>query len=279
MNLSFNFLVATSKALFLYRNNEFKKLQDSKGVYFGLTCDNTYYIALARNNFDGTGGGNTNSPNSLEFFDQNGDYMNSVSLDKLILDGHQLFYKQGALYIANTGANLVTKLFQDGDFKHIAPFTEYGKDINHINSIAYHKGLYYVVCHRDKEGDDNGSVKVFNTDWSYITSFYIGKHAHNAVICDGFLFSCSSKDGKLVRFELNNPENKVEYDIAPGYLTRGIIISNDIILVGLSEFDTRENRHIGTTGKIRVLKYPEMEFIEDIVIEDKCGQINDLLLV
>jgi hypothetical protein len=276
MNLPFNFLISTSKSLWMYKENKLKELQSGRGVYFGLAKTDSFYVALARNNFDGTGGGNPNGVNSLEFFDLDGNYKHNVSLD-IIKDGHQLLYKDGSIYVVNSGYNLITKLFPDGDSKHLAVMGEYGEDIHHLNSISYNNGLFFIAVHRDKKGEDNGSVRVYESNLKFVTSFHIGKHCHNASIKDGFLFSCASKDGKLIRFDLNNPQDKTEYAVTGGYLTRGIIITDQYLLLGLSEFDTRENRHGSKTGRINIYEYPSMSYLDVIQIPD-CGQVNDILL-
>ncbi len=70
MNLSFNFIISTSRGVYLYRENKIKQIFD-KGVCFGVCYSNGGYIVLNRNNYDGTGGGDPSSINSLEFFDPN----------------------------------------------------------------------------------------------------------------------------------------------------------------------------------------------------------------
>lgn len=277
LNLPFKFLIATSKSIFLYSNNEISKLLDG-GVFFGLTQLKDQYIALNRNNFDGTGGGNPNGINSLDFFNSEFKHIGGVELG-FIKDGHQIYADENEdLIITNTGLNMLTKISQDGKILNLIPNPEHGKDVHHYNSISKYKNTWMVNQHRSKEGLDDGGVMLFNENWTKIDYIPIGKHVHNCKGCDGFIWVTKSYDGKLVRVNMSDINDRVEYDISPGHLTRGIIIAHEYLLVGLSEFDNRDNRHKNKTGRVKVYKYPEIKYLDTIEIPD-CGQVNDILLV
>lgn len=282
IKLPLQFLISTSKKILLYNNGIITDIDKDNGVYFGLChINNIGYAALARNNYSlkyGMGG-DPNGANSLEIFDKNFIKIHSLKLD-IIKDGHQLLYKDDFIYFCNSGRNLITKIRFDGYVENIAPFKFFGSDFHHINSIKYHNGYYYIVSHRTSVGSDDGSITVYDSNWSLIHLIKIGDQSfpHDVVIKNGFLYTCNSKDGKIISYELSNFNKKEEYIIDGNRITRGLLITNEFLLCGLSEFDTRENRHFNKLGMIYAYKYPEMEFIGKMEL-DGAGQCNDLLLV
>jgi len=275
--LPFNFLVATSKAVYLNSSKELLKIHEGNGVYFGLTANYPQYYVLARNNFDGTGGGNPNSMNGIIIFNKDFKTLGSVDLD-FVKDGHQILYKDSSLYICNSGLDAISKIHSDGRLAHITFDVSFGQDICHYNSISSHNDRWYIAQHRTEVGKDNGGISVYDNEWKFLQFIEVGKHVHNCIVKDGFLWVANSYTGTLVKIDLNDTNNKTEYTVLKGYLSRGLIITDEYLLCGLSEFDSRENRHANRSGRISIFKYPEMEFLDQIIISD-CGQINDLLLV
>lgn len=276
MDLPFKFLISTSKGVYLYKDSQITKIYQG-GVCFGLAKLIDQYIVLNRNNYDGSGGGNPNGVNSLEFFDLNFHHIGGVSLE-FIKDGHQIFVDDNQdVIITNTGLNVLTKITQDGKISNLFPNPERGQDVHHYNSISKYKNLWMINQHRSQSNQDDGGVLLFNENWEKIEYVPVGKHAHNCLGRDGFIWVTKSYDGKLVRIELES-KNKVEYDIAPGYLTRGLIITDQYLLVGLSEFDHRDSRHKSKTVRIYIYDYPSITYVDKIEIPDS-GQCNDLLLV
>lgn len=278
INLPFSFLISTSRGIFSYKDSVIDKIYNG-GVCFGLCKLIDQYVVLNRNNYDGTGGGNPNGVNSLEFFDTSLKYLGGIGLE-FIKDGHQLYADENNdLYITNTGLNIITRISQDGKILNFLPNPESGSDVHHYNSINKDKDRWLITQHRSKSGQDDGGVTIFDKDWNKINYKVVGKHVHNCVVHDGFLWVTKSYDGELVRNNFDSPmPGTSTYSIAPGYLTRGLIFKDSYLLVGLSEFDTRDNRHGAKTGRIKVFKYPEIEYLDTIEIPD-CGQINDLLLI
>lgn len=274
MNLDFSFLISASRGVYLYQKDKIRQIF-SGGVCFGLGHHNGQYIVLNRNNQDGTGGGDPTGINSLEFFDKDFNHLGGVLID-FIKDGHQFYCdSNGDIIITNTGLNILTKVTQKGEVINLAPDGIQGQDIHHYNSLSFKYDKWYVCQHRKYEKDDAG-VSVFNKDWQFIEYIKSGKHAHDCIVQDGFLWSTDSFNGNLIRTELTT-KKQMSYPVSK-YLTRGIIISYDKLLVGLSEFDDRANRHGIKTGRIMVFNYPEISYEGLIEIQD-CGQINNLLLV
>lgn len=276
MRLPFKFTINTSKKILFYDNGEISLLKDGNGVYFGGTAHPDYgYIVLARNNFDGTGGGNVFGCNLLEFFDKNFTYFGGGNIP-FVDDGHQIFYRNDIIYLVNTGRNVISTLQKSGEVGYIQLYNEIGIDHHHINSINFHDNKWYICQHRMKDKDDGG-VAIFDDNWKFIEYINIGKHAHNCFVYDGYLWSCDSDNGQIVRVDLVTKET-LQYSIAHKLMTRGILIKDGFLLVGLSEYDTRENRHGNKTGKIAVYQYPEMMYIGEIVLDD-VGQVNDLVFI
>ncbi len=277
MEITFKFLIATSKKLILYENGKLTTLQDSKGVYFGTTkLDNFGYCFLARNNFDGSGGGLTNSINSFEFFDLKFEYLYSISLQGLVKDGHQIYCKDDIIYITNTGVNCITTVQKSGEVNHIQLYNEIGEDIHHINSINYYNGYWYINQHRKTRGLDDGGVAIFDNNWKYVDFIDIGKHCHDVIFQDNCLWSSDSDVGEIIKVNLSNKE-KLTYLIDSALMTRGLAINNDYLLVGLSEYDKREMRHKSKTARVKIYKHFNMEHVVTIEIEG-VGQLNNLLL-
>ena len=276
MNLS-KFLITTSKSVYLY-DNGLKEIHTGNGVYFGVTrCGLDRYIVLARNNQDGTDGGHIAGINSLIFFDENFKKINEVQLD-IIKDGHQICCDfKGDLYICNSGLNLITRIQQNGKADNLCLNGMYGEDINHYNSLSFKNDYWYICRHRSEHGKDDGGILIFNKDWNFLTSVEVGKHAHNAIEKDGFVWSTLSSEGKLVRIERANLLNRKVYNIAPGFLTRGLVITDEYLLCGVSEFGVRSERHKEKDAYIYTFKYPEIEYINKITLNG-CGQLNDILL-
>ncbi len=270
-----NFLISTSRAIYLYRD-KLEKMPQDHGVYFGLTkIPEIGYCALGRNNFDGTGGGNPNGVNSLEFIDKNFNHLSTVRAE-FIRDGHQILYKDESIYITNTGLNCITAVHKSGKGANIQLYDELGTDVHHINSINWHDDKWYLNQHRREFGQDNGGIAIFDNNWKFLEYIEVGKHTHNCLIKDGFLWVSDSDNGQLFKINLET-KDKTVFPIDQR-MTRGLIITNEHLLIGLSEKDTRENRHKNKTGRIKVYLYPSMEWVHTIEIPD-CGQVNDLLLL
>ncbi len=273
MNLP-KFIITTSKSVFLYHNG-LNEISKGRGVYFGVTQYVNGCIVLARNNFDGTGGGNTKGTNSLEFFDKDFNYKGHTDVP-FVIDGHQILAVGNDLYITNSGLNIVSKINIDGTVEPIRLYTEMGRDIHHINSINFYNGEWYITQHRRNYGMNDGGIAIFTKHWSFNQYIDIGKHPHNVVIKDGFIWSTDSFNGKLVKINLNDHNDRTIYEINSRLLTRGLIVTDQYILVGLSQHDIREKRHDAHDAYIYVYDR-SMKFIENIILSN-VGQLNDLLL-
>lgn len=274
MQLDFSFIISASKGLYIYKNNKIQQIFVG-GVMFGISSYRNGYIALNRNNYDGTGGGmNTNSENSLEFFNKDFVHIHTLKVP-CIKDGHRITVYNDDLYVTNTGMNLITKIKFNGEVTNFAPDEKYGKDINHYNSISFNNDKIYICQHRKNEKDDGG-VSVFNKDWQFLEYINIGKHAHDCEVFNNFLYSTDSFAGNLIKVDLTN-KKQISFPITK-YMTRGIIIKDDIILIGLSEFDSRESRHLPKMGRIMAYRLSNMEYLGLIELPD-AGQINNLLLI
>lgn len=276
LDLPFRFLISTSQAVYLY-DLGLRKIHEGNGVYFGISSKSPQYFVLARNNFDGTGGGNPNGINSLIIFDEEFKALGDVQLEDFVKDGHQIYCKDNILYVCSSGLDAISKIHSDGRLAYITFGESFGNDICHYNSINYYNDKWYITQHRTEKGKDNGGVSIYDSDWKFLEFIEVGKHVHNCNVKDGFLWVTDSSNGAIVRIELNNPSNKVTFPVLTGYLSRGLIITDQFLLCGLSEFDTRENRHSHKNGRISVFKYPEIEFLDQIIVPN-CGQINDLFL-
>ena len=277
MGLPFNFLISTSKHILLYEKNNVRSLHTGSGVYFGIAKGHGLYFIIGRNNFDGTGGGFTDSLNSLVIIDSTFTVKGEIPIG-FVKDGHQLLFKDDSLYICNTGYDIITKLTADNQMSHITFSDSYGKDICHYNSINFYENKWYVTQHRTEFGKDDGGISIYDNEWKRLDYIEIGKHIHNCVVDGDYLFATDSYNGQLVKINLKDKNDKVIYPILKGYLSRGIIIKDGYLLCGLSEFDVREKRHLEKNGRISVFKYPEIEFLDQIIIEG-IGQVNDMLLI
>lgn len=268
------FLITTSRKVLLYDNGNIREILNG-GVFFGVCKLPGYgYTVLNRNNFNGTGGGNPDSTNRLEFLNENFDYVQTAFLD-FIKDGHQITCVDDIIYVTNTGFNVITSLQKTGEAGHIEVYKEVGKDINHINSINFYNNKWWLCQHRMYDKDDGG-VAVFDSDWRFLCYYNIGKHAHNAVVKDGHLWSTDSDNGQIIKINLETKE-RIEYSIAHNLMTRGLIITDDYLVVGLSEFDVREKRHAEKTGQVAFYKYSTMEYVSSLELPG-VGQVSDLLL-
>lgn len=270
-----NLLISCSRGLYLFKDGHIDKRYDS-GVLFGIAMHPDYgCIVLNRNNQDGSGGGHVAGVNSLEFFDKNYTRVGGGQMD-FIKDGHQILCKDDILYLCNSGLNLITTIQKSGEVGHIQLYNEVGLDKHHINSVNFHDNKWYVCQHRFQDKDDGG-VAVFNNNWKFIEYILIGKHCHNALIKDGFLWSCDSDNGQLIKINLESRE-KTAYSISHNLMTRGIVINGNFLAVGLSEYDTREMRHKSKTARVNFYSYPDMVYLSQIEISD-AGQCNDIIAI
>ena len=276
MNLP-DFLVSSSKAVFLYKDNQFKEVSIGDGIWYGLTKYPEGFIFLTRKNLNGTDGGNPNATNTLEFYDKEFKLTgHNSNIDTR--DGHQILCIGNVLYVCNSGKNTITYIGRLGYGNHICLYpSEVGLDVHHMNSISFYDDKFYICQHRTKFGLDNGGVSVWGKGWNFIEHIEIGTHAHNAQIKDGFLWSCDSENGVIVKINLDTKERQ-EYSVSHDCMTRGLAINENFLLVGLSERDTRERRHFNKTGRIVIYSYPDMKFFHELKL-DGVGQINDILLV
>lgn len=108
----------------------------------------------------------------------------------------------------------------------------------HINSIfrCDNDQCYYLLCHNETtKTNRNSSILVVNENFDKISEIQTKSgDAHNIVKLNGNLLYCDSLGMTL------NKDHEVVFKA--DYMTRGLSITNEVILLGGSEFAPREKR-------------------------------------
>ena len=243
-------LIASDHTKVVYYDTETgdsKVLHSGQGVYYGITWDDLDNLYLAVSN-------------SLKLLHLN-DASKQVTgvIEKSTSEGkktsspfmsspHQIFWKHGLLYVADTGRNRLTMVSEtdlenEGEVKVTEADWDKVNNVQtgvHVNSvyITANSKYLYMLAH----GADNPS---FYQKYDYERLKLLEEKelkanwAHNIALIDGKLLICNSKGSSLIDGISNKVLWKPKDDDS---LTRGLCVTDDRIYVGRSPRASRADR-------------------------------------
>jgi FkbM family methyltransferase len=244
---------------------DIRTIHEGAGSYFGITWDSDHFYVLARNYSQPERG------NQVMVFDRNFNLLREMNCGGDIREGHQIRAVDGKLLICNTNRNCLTQVtLADDSVENFYPLpASVGSNFNHFNTLSLHDNrLWLVAANRYRNSFfmcyEWPSMKLLEVD-------AVGLAAHNLVEWRGWKVICDSYHGALVLTRKGADATKAEYPMhvihlladsnevgvesigmsnaffrerrgAPVFL-RGLAITDNLALVGISEFTKRAMRN------------------------------------
>ena len=230
-------------------------------AHWGLTWDHDYifaYHAFPYNNEDLT--------HQIARLDFNGNLLDYLPIDIPFTQVHQLHCQGDFLWVVDTGHNLVHKInlkTYEHDTIVPDPSLDLTKDIIHLNAVWVKDDIVYIGSHQ-------GIVFCYNIN----TNKQICKHRydpdmHNIFILDNHLCTHMSAKGKIV------DNNKHTFLKTKPY-SRGIVITDEYILVGISPVAIRDRRSGNLDGSIVIYDRKQNNKMIGKIIIPNAGQIIEI---
>lgn len=247
---------------------ELKNIQvvhEGAGAYYSATWDDKFYYVLARNYAKPALG------SRILVFDRDYRQLSDINCGDVIREGHQIRLVDDILLICNTNKNCLTKIkLTDNSVEHFFPLpASRDSNFNHINSISFYGDrLWLVAANRYRNSFfmcfDYPSMTLREVD-------AVGLAAHNLIEWRGWRLTCDSFHGALVLTCKGVDESAVEFLMYSIHLfpdndqiaverivmsnayfrerrgvpifPRGLAVSGNLVLVGISEITRRVMRH------------------------------------
>jgi len=170
-------------------------------------------------------------------------------------DGHQILaHNNRMLYITVSASNRFDIIDLQHDTVHEWNYTEHeGRDVNHINSVWIDASIW--VCEHNWKNPS--VIREFSLDRArQLRAVQVGNQIHNVYIENGMLYTCSSKDGTFLEYDLGSGRisRSVSVTGTPkgARWTRGLARTSDAFYVGVSALATREQRRSGTAWVLKI---------------------------
>ena len=202
--------------------------------------------------------------------------------ENCLLAVHQIVQHEDAIVCANTGMNCIT-VVRKGRLgttrKHYYPtvnrwdVSANGDKANHFNSVLIHGGLLYAVAHNH---DRYSSVWKFTwprmklVDVVATTALW----AHNLWKAETELFILNSKGASL--YAVGEQRDVWKHD-ASRYLTRGLAVTRDRLIIGLSALSASGGRNSSDSG-ICVVDRATLKTL-DVLIFAGIGGVHEIRLL
>jgi hypothetical protein len=159
-------------------------------------------------------------------------------------DLHQITYANGGYYMANTRYNSLVYQSTENGIRHEYFVDDRCDDWNHINSIFPTGDQVFALLHNRARRESE--IAVFHHDLS--GGFELQRRlslwdtgCHN-IFCDGrYLFYNASAGRRFVIVDVEH-ERVVKRMSFGGYHTKGMSVTQDYIVIGLSEHTFRDRR-------------------------------------
>lgn len=244
---------------------EVRVVHEGSGAYYSATWDDSHYYVLARNYGQPTLG------NQILVFDRQFRQLGEMNCGGSIKEGHQIRLVDGCLLICNTNKNRLTKVrLADNSIEHFYPLpASRDSNFNHINSVSFYGNrLWLVAANRYRNSFfmcfDYPSMTLLEVD-------AVGLAAHNLIEWREWRLICDSFHGSLVLTRKGLDESRTEFPMFAIHLfpdtnevaverivmsnayfrerrgvpifPRGLAVSGDLALVGISEITRRTMRH------------------------------------
>jgi hypothetical protein len=233
-------ITTTNNLLALDGQERFYRIHSGKGLYYGLASDERNLYVTCR----GTTMGPAEAATRAQ---ENGSVLvfNAHTLaltgelrppDFPLRDVHGAALIDGKLFIACSYDNLIAILdFATGRWEKWYPSADLKArdcDVNHFNTIAVHGERIILLAH------NNGPSQLFFYDRRSLDLcrvIRLGKWAHDIFRVGGEIAVCSSAEGLLV--------STSGWTVRTGGFPRGVDLTGDSILAGISTLADRVNRH------------------------------------
>lgn len=182
---------------------------------------------------------------------------------------HQLHCQGNFLWVVDTGHNLVHKInLQTYEYKTIIPDTslDLTQDVIHLNSVWSMHNTVYIGSHQGA---------IFCHDISsdkQICQHHYDPNIHNVFILDGDLCTHMSARGEII-----NNSKRVLLKTKP--YSRGIIITDEYILVGISPVTIRDRRSGNLDCSILIYDRKQNNKMVGEIILPNAGQIMEIRCV
>jgi hypothetical protein len=242
------YLVATTHALLAFDSQDrFFEVHSGNGLYYGLAkCGGRIYVSC-RNQTEG--------PKNLVIRD--GEKGSVLVLDANSLrqiselcpdefplrDVHGMALFDGKLWITSSFDNMVATFDlvkkKWGKWYPSADIGARDRDVNHFNTIVHDGDRICLLAH------NNGPSHILFYDRQTLelcSALKLGCQAHDIFWVDGAVTTCSSANGLLI--------SSKGWALRTGAFPRGIAITEEGIVVGISQMAQRSDRH-KTSGILR----------------------------
>lgn len=250
-------LIAGANYLSLYDCGKRRILHEEGGVYYGITWSSDRLYVLWRNFKKGA---------VILVYNTGFELIDQIDLGKH-MDGHQILYLRGKIFITNTAENDVAELvLKDRQIRNLK-LTPFGYDHNHINGLSYIDEDHVWVLYANGKIEGNSQMKKLDLSREEIVEdISVGNQIHNYL--DGYI--TSSYDFEVFRYRDAERSNAIELE---GWL-RGMDYVDDVLLVGSSVISEREDRTNENDGKLYLLD-KDLNLLEEVIVPE-IGQINEL---
>ncbi len=243
-NISNRILVSTKRGLYILNKKSIIKVL--AGEYFGITCSDDSVYAFEK--VDKSTG------RLLKLnFDKNYNLSSfKVIFNNLSSGVHQIRLFGDYLFLADTYNNRIIKVSTTNstrsNFYPLGKLDKGRKSANygHINSISFHNNHIYLMCHNEtsKTGRFSEIVKL-DHNFNILSIIKTNStNAHDIVFYKNDILHCDSMSKNLIK----NDTVVFESD----FFTRGILLDNDFIFLGGSEYAKRGNRN-KVSGYMQIL--------------------------
>jgi len=230
-----SYLISTSQHLLLLdSDDQIRVVHSGKGTYFGLAQEHgTIYVACRNRTSLGSDASERGSIMTLDACTL--DPIGSIKAPFKLRDMHALAVIERNLYVTCTFENMIgvyniAERTWEKWYPAINP-DDRGRDIHHFNSIAAFDGLIHLVAH------NRGPSQIwsFTTQLRMLSSVIeLGVEAHEALPWGDAIITCSSKEAALVSTN--------GWMLRTGGYPRGMALSEDTILVGVSQYSPEPGR-------------------------------------
>jgi len=261
-------LVTTSKSVLLIdtATNRVKKIDEHRGLYYGITTDKEYIYIGARKRMLSSNIKMDNENGVILKFNKRLEHIDTLEAPFPLRDIHQIKFIDKQLYITCSYDNLIV-IYDNNKWSKWFPLGEIGNDKNHFNSFYNDDKYIYILAH------NFGDSEIYKFDLknkTLVDKTQIGVCAHN--IWQGIekeLYILSSKEGTL----LNTKNSKV---VKLEGFPRGITITDENIFIGISQLAERDCRDF-VNGKILILD-KSYNKLDQLILKDK-GMVLDIKLI
>lgn len=278
LEINNNILVSTSRSFMAINldNGAYEIIDRGNGLYYGITySDNQIYVAARRGEV-GSEKERELEDGEIIVYDFNKQLLQRLKPSFSLRDMHQIQFYNFWLWICCTFDNKLA-VYDGTTWHEWFPNPNINYDYNHFNSLTFEENdsnIYiYILAHNLHRNSEIwkfvypklsfGSFQV--SDIKLIDKQDLGVQSHNIFLRESEVYTCSSGEGSII--------SNYNFSIKLGKFTRGLAVTDELIIVGISELSERKKRSF-TTSYIVVLDR-SWKFIKGIKMPEE-GIITEL---